>query len=243
MTEVAEDTRVLGLDWDEFLEWLAQNWEPGQHMALVGPTGEGKTTFAVGILKLRKFVIALDPKGEDDTLSASGFIRIPSLPLPRKIRNQVAEGIPTRIIIGGSSHDEREQLFLRQQMAKAIEMVRGQGGWTLFADEFQILADLRMYGLGKKIEELLISARRAKSSIVTAYQAPAWVPRAATRQSWGVAVFPTRDRGMIKNVAESMGRDWRMLAEVIDQLPQYFLVFIPKSIHMPMFIIHPPKVI
>src|SRR5258708_36666052 len=80
-------SRVVGVSWEVFLEYFADVWEPGQHIALVGPTGEGKTTFAVGILKARKWVMALDPKGEDDTLTASGFIRVTRLPLPRQIRN------------------------------------------------------------------------------------------------------------------------------------------------------------
>lgn len=238
----SDDVSVVGVPWPTFLAWLHDTWEPGQHFALIGPTGEGKTTFAVGILQQRKWVLALDPKGEDDTLSASGFERITSLPLPRRIRNNIAEGKPARLIIGGSNRSEEEQKALRRLMARAVAMVREQGGWTIYADEFQILSDLRMYGLGKPIEELLISARTRRTSVVTAYQAPAWVPRAATRQAWGTAIWPTRDRGMIKSVAESMGRTWQDLVAAVDLLPPYHVLVIPKSIHAPMVITHPPKV-
>lgn len=234
--------RFVGVSWPLFLRWLEDTWQPGQHLALVGPTGEGKTTFAVSLLELRKWVLALDPKGEDETLAASGFMRITKLPLPARLRNDIAEGKPARLIIGGGSRNAREQLALRRLMAQAIAMVREQGGWTLYADEFQILADLRMFNLGKPIEELLISARRNKSSVVTSFQAPAWVPRAATRQAWGVVIFPTRDRAMIKSVAESMGRPWAELEAATDVLPQYHAMFIPKSVHAPIILVHPPKV-
>ena len=241
---VIEDdgVRVVGAPWPVFLSWLHSTWEPGQHMALVGPTGEGKTTFAVGVLQRRKWVLALDPKGEDETLEASGFTRVTSLPLPRKIRNNIAEGKPARIILGGGSRNEKEQKALRDLMRRGIQMVREQGGWTIYADEFQILADLRMFGLGKPIEELLIAARRNRTSVVTSFQAPAWVPRAATRQAWGVVIFPTRDRAMIKSVAESMGRPWHELEAAIDLLPEYHVLVIPKKIHAPMVITHPPAV-
>src|ERR1700751_1374142 len=86
------DVSIVGVPWNTFLTWLHDTWAPGQHFALIGPTGEGKTTFAVGVLKQRKWVLALDPKGEDDTLTASGFQRITSLPLPRKIRNDISVG-------------------------------------------------------------------------------------------------------------------------------------------------------
>lgn len=234
--------RIVGVPWEIFLQWLSDTWEPGQHFALVGPTGEGKTTFAVGILNLRKWVLALDPKGEDDTLTASGFTRITKLPLPRKIRNDIAEGKPARLIIGGAARNDAEERALHKLMREAVAMVRQQGGWTIYADEFQILADLRMFNLGKPIEQLLISARKNRTSVVTAYQAPAWVPKAATRQAWGVAIFPTRDRAMIKSIAESMGRPWDELQAAIDELPQYHIIVIPKSIHAPMVLVHPPKV-
>src|SRR5215813_3749679 len=68
--------------WDEHLSWMRGNWQPGQHIASIGPTGEGKTTYNVGLLGLRKYPLALDPKGRDETLSASGWARVESLPPP-----------------------------------------------------------------------------------------------------------------------------------------------------------------
>jgi len=228
--------------WSVFLAWLQQAWAPGQHLAIIGPTGEGKTTFVVGILGLRQWVIALDPKGEDETLAASGYIRITSLPLPGNLRNRIAAGEPARIVVGGPSRTDAEKAALQRLMRDAIQMVREQGGWTLYVDEFQILADVRMFGLGKPIEELLISARRNRSSVITSFQAPAWVPRASTRQAWGTLILPTRDINMIKSVAESMGRSWQELASAIKQLPQFHGLFIPKSIHAPMLLVNPPQV-
>jgi hypothetical protein len=236
------DVKVIGIPWELYLVWMSDVWTPGKHFALVGPTGEGKTTFAVPVLQQRKWVLALDPKGEDETLAASGFQRITSLPLPRKIRNAVAEGKPARLIVGGSVDTDKEEAALRKLMRETIAMVRQQGGWTIYADEFQILSDARMFGLGKPIEQLLVSARSKGTSVMTAYQAPAWVPRAATRQAWGVAIWGTRDRAMIKSVAESMGRNWRDVETAVDLLPAYHVLVIPKSVRAPMVIVHPPAI-
>lgn len=246
MTDV-EDFRVPGVDvvgvpFGVFLPWLAQAWTPGKHFALVGPTGEGKSTFAVHALKQRKWVMALDAKGEDDTLESSGFVRITQFPLPRKIRNNIADGLPARLIIGGSARTDAEERSLRELMREAIAMVRQQGGWTIYADEFQVLADLRMFGLGKPIEQLLITARKNRTSVMTSFQAPAWVPKASTRQASFVAVWPTRDVNMIKAVAEATGRPWRQLMEAIHVLPQYYVMVIPSNIHAPIILVHPPKV-
>ncbi len=233
--------RVISAEWDMFLDWWGDNWAPGQHVALIGPTGEGKSTFAVGILGLRKWVLALDPKGEDETLAASGYQRLTAWPPPRKIREAIAEGKPARLIIGGSTRTKQEMASLAKLMDEAVEGVRAEGGWTIYADEFQLLADRRMYGLDKQIEQLLIAARSRGTSVVTAFQAPAWVPKAGTRQATFVVMWPTRDRVMIKTVAEAMGRPWHELAEAVDELPPYHVLVIPKRIRAPMVLAHAPK--
>ncbi len=233
--------KVIAADWDMFLKWFGEVWEPGQHVALIGPTGEGKSTFAVGILGLRKWVLALDPKGEDETLSASGYQRVTKWPLASRTRDRIAEGKPARIIVGGSTRTGEEMTHLQQLMIQAVEGVRAEGGWTIYADEFQLLADRRMFGLDKEIERLLIAARSRGTSVVTAFQAPAWVPKAGTRQATFVVLWPTRDRVMIKTVAEAMGRPWHELAEAVDELPPYHVLVIPKRIRAPMVLAHAPR--
>jgi hypothetical protein len=247
MTEAPD---IVACSWWMFLEWFKEVWEPGQHLAIVGPTGEGKTTLAVPLLQLRKWVIALDPKGEDQTLQKSGFTRVTKFStgltgratpkLPRKIRNAVAEEKPARLIIGGASDSTAADRALRKLMAQALEMVRAQGGWAIYADEFQILSDRKMFGLGDLVERLLISARSQGTSVVTSYQAPSWVPKAALRQASYVLLTGNRDPNMIKNIAEAMGREWKDLLAMVQKLPRWHVIVIPKSLHDPIVIVHPP---
>jgi len=232
---------VEAREWEDFLKQFDEDWEPGKHIALIGPTGEGKTTFAAGVLKLRKWILALDPKGEDETLSASGFERIKAWPPSNKIRDRIAEGKPARLIVGSGVRTKAEMEKLAKLMREAVEGCRAEGGWTIYADEFQLLADRRMYGLDKEIEALLIAARSRGTSVVTAFQAPAWVPKAGTRQASFVVMWPTRDRVMIKTVAEAMGRAWHDLADAVDELPPFHVLVIPKRIRDPMVLTHPPK--
>lgn len=230
------------VEWDTFTRRFARQWEPGQHVALVGPTGEGKSTFAVGILKLRKYVIALDPKGHDDTLAASGFERITAWPLTSRHRDMIAEGKPCRLIAGGSVRTDADRARLVGLMREVVGGIRAEGRWTCYADEFQLLADRRMYGLDKEIEAMLVSARSSGTSVVTSFQAPAWVPKAATRQATWCVLWPTRDRQMIKNVAESMGREWKQVQYAVDELPPYHTLVLSKRVHDPMLLTHAPRV-
>ena len=63
----SQPTQVIWLGWDDYLRWLGgglhaaanatgdrlelpRPWAPGEHWALIGTTGDGKTTHAVGVL-------------------------------------------------------------------------------------------------------------------------------------------------------------------------------------------------
>lgn len=264
---------VIYLDPDDYLDWfggkltqapnasgelldLAGPWVPGQHVALVGRTREGKTNFALWIMGLRSWVLALDPKGEDDTLTDGGYERVRVVP-PfdarakisfadrrqwRGIDDRIAKGLPVRIIAGLQTRTRKQDDANRGLMEAAIEYVRQVGHWTFYVDEYQILADTRMYGLGRNVERMLISAARDKVSVITAFQAPAWVPKASTRQATIIVCWRTRDRRMIQTVAEAAGRDWKEVAAILDELPKYYTLTLPDDLRAPMVITKPPKI-
>jgi len=47
---------------------------------------------------------------------------------------------------------------------------------------------------------------------------------------------------MIKNVAESMGRDWKTIALAVDELPPFHVLVIPKQIRRPLIVTTAPRV-
>lgn len=250
------------LSWPAYLDWLKgkkttaraggrtfplpPGWKPGQHAALVGPTGEGKSTHGVGMIGLRKWVVALDPKGEDETLEASGYERVTKIPPPRRqdasIWKRVDEGKPVGLVVGFEPRTDDEDRAMHALMRGCVNWTRRSRGWTCYIDEFELMSSARMMGLGADIERMLITARRAGTSIVTSFQSPAWVSKHATRQASLCVVWPTRDRKMIQTVAEGMGRDWRTLAAAIDELPPFHSITIPKQIRRPMIITSAPKI-
>jgi hypothetical protein len=264
---------VVALTPLEFLDWargdlrqikahgalvkLPPPWQPGQHFALIGKTREGKTNFVIWLLEaLRDYILALDPKGEDESLSASGWLRVTTVPFGtakpkwgsaewrnwRNIERDRSEGRPVRIIAGIPSRTKAADLANKLLMREAIEYARQVGGYTLVVDEHQVLSDPRMFNLGKDIARQAITAARDKMSVVSLMQYLAWVERAGVRQATLIGMCKTKSRDMIKDAAQTAGRDPKEIAAALDELPKYWWLIIPDEIRAPMLMVRPPKV-
>lgn len=235
---------VRGVEWSAFLREFAERWEPGEHVALVGPTGEGKTTFAAHILGSRKYVLALDPKGGDSTLSMlerRGYERITSWPPPRAVRRRIEQGEPARLIVGQRIRSRSDRAKLRETLANTIDGAFEDTGWTLYIDELQVAADRRLMNLGSMIEENLIAGRDRHVSVVNSYQRPANVPRAASDQATWLVIWYTRDIDVVARLAEMTGRPRAEIKGAIGQLERYSCLLVNRSPREPMIVTMPPR--
>lgn len=237
-----ETPTVEGVDWDDFVAWFPTVWEQGQHIALIGPTGEGKTTVAAQLMLMRKYVLALDPKGGDSTLSLleqRGFNRITSWPPPRETRDEIQEGKPAKLIVGQRIDKHSDQAKLKTLFQKTLEGAFADKGWTVYIDELQIAADRSMMNLMKSIEMNLIAARDRYVSMVTSFQRPANVPRTAADQATWLFIFYTRDRDTVDRIAEMMGRPKDEVRGAISALQRHCVLIVNRSPRMPMLVTEP----
>lgn len=234
----------LALDFADFLARFDQAWQPGQHIALIGPTGVGKSTFAAHLLPLRKYVVALDPKGGDTTLGSltkAGFVRVSQWPPPRRIMRDIEEGKPARLIVTHQWRQKDDKPKLAALLNDTIEGVFEMGGWTLYVDELQIAADRRIMNLEAPIVQNLIAARDRGVSVVTSYQRPANVPRAASEMSTFLATWYTRDRDVVARLAEMMGRERQWLQGAMRGLGRHEILVASNNPHDPVMGTYVPK--
>lgn len=235
---------VEGMAWDDFLAWFREHWQPGEHVAFVAPTGEGKTTTAVGILKQRKYVLALDPKGGDSTLKAAGFERITKWDKStlRMIQRKLEEDQPVRLIVGPVVETREDLLAMRELFSKVLKDVFRQGGWTVYVDELQVLSDRRLMNLAGDAEALLIAARDKGVSFVSSFQRPANVPRTASDQSTWFVVFHTRDIDVVNRLAEMAGQSKAVMRGAIKGLPRYACLVFNRNPRQPIIATKAKKV-
>lgn len=241
---------VEPLGWsDEFKPWFAEVWAPGEHLSVIAPTGAGKTTLVGGLLDLRRYVLALDPKGGDSTLTGLGYDRLTKWPKEKELSATVAkndeDGKVSRFLVGPAIKHRDDVPKLREVTRQALVGAFNMGGWTVYADELQIMTDPRMMNLRRECDEILIAARDKGLSFVSSYQAPSWVtPHAAKMSTW-VAVSYTRDTDVVNRLAEVLGRPKAEIRGALSALDPFSWLFVgrnprePYRVTIPDFL--PPK--
>ena len=233
---------IVGMRWEEFLEYFKVHWKLGQHVALVGPTGGGKTVYVTNILPLRKYVIAIDAKGGDESLellTKFGF-QYSNWPMSNKQLRDMEEGKATRIIVGAGIQTLEDLPLLRQEISTTLKDAYNMKRWTIYIDELQLVSDKRLMNLGGNVEIILVAARNRGVSLVSSFQRPANVPRSASEMSTWFIVFYTRDRDTVDRLAEMAGRPNAEIRGMIKGLPEFHTLIFSRNPREPVIVTKAP---
>jgi energy-coupling factor transporter ATP-binding protein EcfA2 len=163
-------------------------WTQGEHVAIIGDTGSGKSYLESHLLQLRTFVIVLQSKRDD--VKYRGFREIRSY---RQLA--LTHGRYILAPIG-------KPLLYRQatEFNAVIWHCYDTGGWTLAFDElFYATEKLK---LGENIDMLLTQGRSKKLTVISGMQRPVGVTRFAISQSKHVFVFRSEGRD-VKTIVEA----------------------------------------
>jgi len=238
---------VVYMEWKkEFVPYFRDVWHPGQHLSTIAPTDAGKTTLVAGLLKLRRYVLALDPKGGDETLAALEFRRLPTWPGEKGIRKLLREddeaNRPSHYTVGPVAMRGSDLLILRKACADALDAAFDMGRWTIYVDELQVLSDRRMMNLSGKAAKLLVAARSKGVTFISSFQSPSWVPSEAVRQPRWIAVAYTRDTDTVNRLAEVMGRPKGEIRGAVKELTEFHWLIVGRNPREPMIITKPDEV-
>jgi hypothetical protein len=230
---------IEGKSWDKFLEDFGKDWRPGDHVAIIGPTGQGKTTVLVSLLDLRNFVLAFDPKGGDPTLAKTKFPRLGNWPPKSSDYDKMAKGEPVKYLVGPKINKIADRPLLVAVQEKALKGAWDDTGWTVAIDELQIAAD--KMGQKDSIDDLLISARSRAVSVITLFQRPANVPRAAYEMASWIFLGLTLDVDTINRLAEIVGRPKYEIRGAVNGLARvdYSWLIVPNNPRRPMVLTLP----
>lgn len=214
------------VDWNAWYEQFASEWEQGEHLSIIGPTGTGKTTLTIELLKVREYVVFIATKPADTVIAGlanAGYTRVDAWPKypPEDVSRYLLwpKGAGS---MGGAGKD-RQRAVIHDALRRIFEGPRGgkPGRWCVCIDEARYVADPRYLGLGADINQTLIQGRSVYESMVLGFQRPSWVPQEAYDQPSHLFIAGDNDRRNVARFREIGGVDGAKVAATVRTLGEY----------------------
>lgn len=203
--------------WSKVYVALAKHWVPGEHIMITAPTGVGKSVVAQEIVSLRRNVVVIGTKREDDTMDDYlkwGYVRIYDWPPPPRMR-----GGPYRYVLWPKIRDIDDVDRFKPLYEKFLRATFRIPWITVVLDECQFMTEY--LGLGKLIGVLLHQGRSGKLTLVSLSQRPKWIPPAVRSSASYAFLGRTKDRDDITALADFGGEDRRDMYNQIRRLSPY----------------------
>jgi energy-coupling factor transporter ATP-binding protein EcfA2 len=202
---------------EEFLDEFEYRYRPGQHVILLGPTGRGKTTLigkmlSHGTMPKTKGLITIQ-NGPDPALAHLGK---PTKTWPPSIPVALLMYDEKPLIRRYQALPKKPEHFpmVRRQSARILRWMFAREDWTLVMPDLQLLTDPGMLGLGKDVDQLIITLRKRRSSVWMDAQAPRWIPRSSNDQTSHILIWKVRDMATIRRLREIAGVDMDFIQEL-----------------------------
>lgn len=189
-------------------------WKPGEHMAVIGRNGTGKSVLISRLMENRRYGIIVKTK-PDDVDYTDDWLVVESLERVRRGHYRYILEPP---------HDRQ-----RIELWKTSEFVWRTGGWTFNLDElFYAIDSLRLNvpEVGAPIDKLLTQGRSKKITMVCGMQRAARITRFAISEATHVICFAVEGREA-KIVGEATSK---RMEETVQRLGMYeFAWYFAKS--------------
>jgi hypothetical protein len=215
--------------WAEVAGYLKREWRQGEHFAILGPTGSGKTFAALEVAEIRTYVIVVACKPRDPLIQdalARGYWLVPTdrleipysdgRPLHPKVVYWPRLTDKQRRALPPSQVMRAEKGMQKPRVAGAIGYVRNAGHWTLLLDETTwVCRDLR---LQEDVDSALFQFRSLDSSIILLAQRPSWIGRFALSSPRFLILFQTNDDNDRKALGEISSVDTNAVRAAVGEL-------------------------
>lgn len=195
----ADNPHVDAVSYDEFLESF--RWHQGEHVAMIGPTGSGKTTLALSLLEERKYVVVFATKPRDSTLqqliTRKKWIKVSKW--QDKFFARHPEKHPKRVLWPNA-----RSLYAASRQRKvfrdAFERIYDEGSWCVYLDELWMMVNFLK--LQFEVRVYLQQSRALGISLVCATQRPKFVPLEVYDQSTHLFFWRDNDYSNLKRISD-----------------------------------------
>jgi hypothetical protein len=205
---------------------------------MIGPTGHGKSTLALQLLRRRPYVVVLDAKGGDPTLNGSGFEVVDRWPIKNE-RRRLDDGKPIRVLLRPGGHGRERLDNAHDLFERCIRGALDSTRWAIYVDELRLTSEGRTIDLAPEIEVAYMTGRGREVTMISATQAPRWIPKAAYDQATHQFHWPIPDRDARKRQAEISGMDRLDFDAAVGGMSGFDVMYVPPAEGEPI-IVRPP---
>lgn len=212
-------TEAPRVPWDRFTREIFR-WQHGEHVGLIGPTGQGKTTLLVNVLPLHPYVVVFATKPRDKTMDGlinSGYLRI------KTWESLDAQQFPRRVLWPDASRLDSNEVQ-RTVFHDAFQRIYREGGWTVALDETWYMDNVLK--LESDIKTYLLQARSLGISLVSATQRPAWVPRELYTSCTHLFFWRVNDETDLRSLSGIGWRSGELIRDTVANLDQFQVLYV-----------------
>jgi hypothetical protein len=212
-------TEAPRVPWDKFVK-REFRWEAGEHVGLIGPTGQGKTTMLLNLLPLHPFVVVFATKPKDDSMSRliqQGYVKM------ERWQSMPAKDTPRRVLWPNArtiDATKRQKEVFRD----AFDRIYREGGWTVAIDELWFFVNV--LGLDAEVKLYLLQGRSLGISLIAGTQRPAWVPLEVYDQSTHLFFWRDNDGRNLQRLSDINLRSSALIRHIVSNLERHQVLYI-----------------